>query len=166
MSSETMSKETLDADVAICGAGPVGMALAALLARRGVPGHRIVLIDGKSLGQAISDPRSIALSWGSRLLLEDLGAWSVIGGSGTPIHQIHVSRRGHLGRSRMDRAEHDLEALGYVARYGDVADALARACERAGVQGFLDHCLIRHSPFPTKASISSTVFGALEVRIR
>jgi 2-octaprenyl-6-methoxyphenol hydroxylase len=34
----------------------------------------------------------------------------------------------------MDREEHDLEALGYVARYGDVVDALARACDRAGVQ--------------------------------
>jgi 2-octaprenyl-6-methoxyphenol hydroxylase len=131
MSSETMSKETLDADVAICGAGPVGMALAALLARRGVQGNRIVLIDGKSLGQAISDPRSIALAWGSRLLLEDVGAWPL---PATAIHQIHVSRRGHLGRSLMEREEHDLEALGYVARYGDVVDALARACERAGVQ--------------------------------
>jgi 2-octaprenyl-6-methoxyphenol hydroxylase len=134
MSSETMTAETLDADVAICGAGPVGMALAALLVRRGVAGSRITLIDGKSLGQAISDPRSIALAWGSRLLLEDVGAWAGVGASSTPIHQIHVSRRGHLGRSLMDRAEHDLEALGYVARYGDVVDALARACERAGVQ--------------------------------
>jgi 2-octaprenyl-6-methoxyphenol hydroxylase len=131
MSSETMTAATLDADVAICGAGPVGMALAALLARRGVPGSRIALIDGKSLGQAISDPRSIALAWGSRLLLEDVKAWPL---PATAIHQIHVSRRGHLGRSLMQREEHDLEALGYVARYGDVVDALARACERAGVQ--------------------------------
>jgi glycine/D-amino acid oxidase-like deaminating enzyme len=131
--SETRT-ETLEADVAICGAGPVGMALAALLARRGVQGNRIVLIDGKSLGQAISDPRSIALAWGSRLLLDDVGAWPAIGASSTAIHQIHVSRRGHLGRSMMDREEHDLEALGYVARYGDLVDALARACERAGVQ--------------------------------
>jgi 2-octaprenyl-6-methoxyphenol hydroxylase len=134
MSDATNSPETLQADVAICGAGPVGMALAALLARRGVPGSRIALIDGKSLGQAISDPRSIALAWGSRLLLEDLGAWPGIGSSATAIHQIHVSRRGHLGRSMMDRTEHGVEALGYVARYGDVVDALARACERAGVQ--------------------------------
>jgi 2-octaprenyl-6-methoxyphenol hydroxylase len=131
MNRETMTAATLDADVAICGAGPVGMALAALLARRGVPGPRIALIDGKSLGQAISDPRSIALAWGSRLLLEDVKAWPL---PATAIHQIHVSRRGHLGRSLMDREEHDLEALGYVARYGDVVDALARACERAGVQ--------------------------------
>lgn len=124
----------LDFDVAICGAGPVGMALAALMASRGIAGARIALIDGKSLGQAISDPRSIALAWGSRLLLEDVGAWSGVAAAATPIHEIHVSRRGHLGRSMMDRSEHKLEALGYVARYGDVVDALARACERAGVQ--------------------------------
>jgi 2-octaprenyl-6-methoxyphenol hydroxylase len=112
-----------DVDVAVCGAGPVGMALAALLAARGVPGERIALIDGKSLGQAISDPRSIALAWGSRMLLQDVGAWPHIAASATPIHQIHVSRRGHLGRSMLDRAEHGLDALGYVAR--------SQACARA-----------------------------------
>lgn len=132
--SETNENETVQADVAICGAGPVGMALAALMARRGVDGKRIVLVDAKALGQAISDPRSIALAWGSRMLLDDVGAWPAVAGSATSIHEIHVSRRGHLGRSLMDRAEHGLDALGYVARYGDVVDALARACETAGVQ--------------------------------
>jgi 2-octaprenyl-6-methoxyphenol hydroxylase len=117
-------------DVAICGAGPVGLALAALLVRRGIAGTRIALIDAKSLGQAISDPRSIALAWGSRLLLEEVGAWPL---AATAIHTIHVSRRGRLGRSLMDCAEHKLQALGYVARYGDVVGALALACERAGV---------------------------------
>ena len=127
--------ETLDVDVAICGAGPVGMALAALMAQRGVEGGRIVLVDAKSLGQALSDPRSIALAWGSRMLLQDVGAWPLAASaSATAIHEIHVSRRGHLGRSLMDRRDHDLEALGYVARYGDVVDAMARACERAGVR--------------------------------
>jgi 2-octaprenyl-6-methoxyphenol hydroxylase len=103
------------------------------MARRGVEPGRIALVDAKSLGQAISDPRSIALSWGSRQLLVDVGAWANVQPHATPIHQIHVSRRGHLGRSMMDRTEHDLEALGYVTRYGDVVDALSRACERAGV---------------------------------
>ena len=123
--------ETLQVDVAICGAGPVGMALAALMARRGVDARRIALIDAKALGQALADPRSIALAWGSRMLLAEVGAWPL---AATAIHEIHVSRRGHLGRSLMDRAEHDLEALGYVARYGDLVDALSRSCERAGVQ--------------------------------
>jgi 2-octaprenyl-6-methoxyphenol hydroxylase len=125
-----MEQGALDFDVAICGAGPVGLALAAFLVRRGVPGPRIVLIDAKSLGQAISDPRSIALSWGSVQLLEEVRAWPL---PATAIHEIHVSRRGQLGRSLMDRAEHGLPALGYVTRYGDVVDALARACERDGV---------------------------------
>jgi 2-octaprenyl-6-methoxyphenol hydroxylase len=118
-------------DVAICGAGPVGLALAAFLVRRGVAGSRIALVDGKSLGQAISDPRSIALSWGSVQLLEEVGAWPL---AATPIHEIHVSRRGQLGRSLMDRREHDVPALGYVTRYGAVVDALARGCDAAGVE--------------------------------
>ena len=120
-----------DVDVAICGAGPVGLALAAFLVRRGVDGKRIALIDGKSLGQAISDPRSIALSWGSVGLLQEVGAWPL---AATPIHEIHVSRRGQLGRSLMDRSEHDVPALGYVTRYGAVVDALARGCDAAGVE--------------------------------
>jgi 2-octaprenyl-6-methoxyphenol hydroxylase len=130
-----MSEEqTINVDVAICGAGPVGLALAALLTRRGIAGKRIALIDAKSLGQAIADPRSIALAWGSRVLLDGVGAWSDVARAATAIHQIHVSRRGQLGRSLMDRSEHDLEALGYVARYGDVVDALARVCEHEGVR--------------------------------
>jgi 2-octaprenyl-6-methoxyphenol hydroxylase len=121
----------MSGDIAIVGAGPVGMALAALLAKRGVAADRITLVDGKSLGQAITDPRSIALSYGSRLLLEEVGAWPL---PATPIHQIHISRRGHFGRSMMERDEHKLPALGYVTRYGELVSALAAACERAGIQ--------------------------------
>ena len=117
-------------DVAICGAGPVGMALAALLARRGMPGARIGLIDAKGLGAAITDPRSIALSYGSRLLLEEIGAWPL---PATAIDQIHVSRRGQFGRSMIDRVEENVPALGYVTRYGELVSALSFACESAGV---------------------------------
>jgi 2-octaprenyl-6-methoxyphenol hydroxylase len=119
-----------DSDVAICGAGPAGMALAALLAKRGVPAARIALVDAKSLAQASKDPRSIALSYGSRQILEEIGAWPV---PATAIHQIHVSRRGQFGRSLIDRDEHKLPALGYVTRYGDLVTALGAVCERAGI---------------------------------
>ena len=119
------------ARIAICGAGPVGMALAAMLAGRGVTGADIALIDAKALGSAISDPRSLALSYGSGLLLEKIGAWPL---PATAIHQIHVSRRGHLGRSMIVREDHGVPALGYVTRYGDLVSALADACQRAGVR--------------------------------
>ncbi|NGZ86969.1 UbiH/UbiF/VisC/COQ6 family ubiquinone biosynthesis hydroxylase [Duganella aceris] len=117
-------------DVAICGAGPAGMALAALLAKRGVPAARIALLDAKTLAQASKDPRSIALSWGSRQILEEIGAWPV---AATAIHEIHVSRRGQFGRSLITRDEHRLPALGYVLRYGDLVTALGAVCERAGI---------------------------------
>jgi 2-octaprenyl-6-methoxyphenol hydroxylase len=119
-----------DYDIAICGAGPVGMALAALLAKRGVQAGRIALIDGKTVDKAISDPRSIAVSWGSRQILESVGAWPI---SASPIEQIHVSRRGHFGRTLIDRADHDLPALGYVTRYGTLVAALDAAGGQANV---------------------------------
>ncbi len=119
-----------ETDIAICGAGPVGMALAALLARRGVAPDRIALIDAKTLAAASADPRSIALSYGSRQILEQIGAWPV---PATAIHQIHVSRRGRFGRSLIDRDEHGLAALGYVSRYGDVVAALGAVCARLGL---------------------------------
>jgi 2-octaprenyl-6-methoxyphenol hydroxylase len=117
--------------IAICGAGPVGMASALMLVRRGVDPAQIALIDARSLGQAISDPRSIAVSHGSRLLLEEIAAWP--SAATTAIHQIHISQRGHFGRTLIDRAEQQVPALGYVTRYGELVDALAKACERAGL---------------------------------
>ena len=115
-------------NIAICGAGPVGMVLALLLAKRGVTG--ITLLDARTVEQAVADPRSVALSWGSRQLLDEVGVWPV---PATAIHEIHVSRAGQFGRSLMDRLDHDVDALGYVARYGDVVAALAQACDRAGI---------------------------------
>jgi 2-octaprenyl-6-methoxyphenol hydroxylase len=121
---------TSDFDIAICGAGPVGLCLAALLVKYGAAPARIALIDGKTLQQAVHDPRSIALSYGSRQILQTVGAWPL---PATPIHQIHVSRRGHFGRALIDRADYDLPALGYVSRYGALVAALAQAVERAGI---------------------------------
>ena len=82
------------------------------------------LFDAKTLDQAVQDPRSIALSHGSRLILDALGAWPKVSDA---IHQIHVSRRGHFGRTLIDRADYDVPALGYVTRYGALITGLADA---------------------------------------
>lgn len=110
-----------DFDIAICGAGPVGLALAALLVKSGKMPARIALIDAKTIAHSSQDPRSIALSYGSRQILESIGAWPI---AATQINQIHVSRRGYFGRTLIDRAEYDLPALGYVTRYGALTNAL------------------------------------------
>ena len=50
---------TPEFDIAICGAGPVGQTLAALLIKRGIAPKRIVLIDAKTSEQAANDARTI-----------------------------------------------------------------------------------------------------------
>lgn len=126
-----MTVPALTSDIAICGAGPVGMALAALLVRRGVAPARIALIDGKTIEQARLDPRSIALSYGSRQILEEVGAWPL---AATAIHQIHVSRRGHFGRTLIERDDYQLPALGYVSRYGNLISTLAALPGLSGIK--------------------------------
>ncbi|WDZ98373.1 FAD-dependent monooxygenase [Herbaspirillum sp. WKF16] len=124
---------SVDYDLIICGGGPVGQSLAGLLARRGRAAARIALIDMKTPEQAAQDPRTIALSYGSRQILDELGAWDAVGKNATAIEQIHVSRRGHFGRTLLDREDYALPALGYVARYGEVNLALAKATADLGL---------------------------------
>jgi 2-octaprenyl-6-methoxyphenol hydroxylase len=121
---------TTDFDIAISGAGPVGLTLALLLVRRGIAASRIALIDAKADGEASSDPRSIALSYGSRQVLQDVGAWPL---AADPIHQIHVSRRGHFGRTMIERDDFDIPALGYVTRYGFLVNALGAAVRQTQI---------------------------------
>lgn len=114
----------MQVDIAIVGAGPVGLALAAMLVGRGVDARKIALIDAKPLDVAVRDPRSLALSFGSRQLLSQIHAWPT---AATAITQIHVSRRGSFGRTLIDSDDYQLPALGYVCRYGDVVRALDSA---------------------------------------
>lgn len=119
------------ADIVICGAGPVGLTLALHLVRHGMPAARIALVDAKTAQQTEHDPRSIALSYGSRQILERAGAWPI---AATAIEQIHVSRRGQFGRTLIDRAEFGLPALGYVTRYGAIVAALQAGAAQAGIR--------------------------------
>jgi 2-octaprenyl-6-methoxyphenol hydroxylase len=112
-----------DFDVLIVGGGPVGAATA--LALRGA-GISVGLLEAKGGQAARLDPRPIALSHGSRLILERLGVWEALQPA-TPIERIHVSQRGGFGRVELDAREAQLPALGYVVDYGQLATALDRA---------------------------------------
>ncbi|WP_354683175.1 UbiH/UbiF/VisC/COQ6 family ubiquinone biosynthesis hydroxylase [Cupriavidus necator] len=113
-------------DIAIVGGGPVGLALACQLLR--TADWRITLIDAATPARAARDPRAIALSHGSRQLLEQIGAWPV---PGSPIEHIHVSQRGRFGHVRLHHDDYGVPALGYVVRYGELCDVLERALARA-----------------------------------
>ena len=102
-----------------------------MLIKRGVAPERIALVDARPPAAAQQDPRSIALSQGSRQLLEHIDAWVT---SGTPITEIHVSRRGSFGRTLIEASDYGLPALGYVCRYGAVVEALDSALQHFSVQ--------------------------------
>ncbi len=120
-------------DIAICGAGPIGLSAAALLLKRGISASRMVLIDAKEISQTAQDPRSIALSWGSRQILQEIGVWDRIAAAAQAIHQIHVSRRGHFGRTLIQREQYHLPALGYVTRYGSLISALHTVVDNTAI---------------------------------
>lgn len=108
-----------EAPIAIVGAGPLGLA-AALRLRR--DGHAVRVFDARPADAPRRDARILALSHGSRQLLEQLGAWPAA--HATSIETIHVSQRGALGRTLITAAEQGVPALGYVVGAEAVTGAL------------------------------------------
>jgi len=114
-----------DYDVLVVGGGPVGAAAGLALAGSGLS---VGLVEARAPQAALADPRPIALSHGSRLILERLGVWQRLQPA-TPIERIHISQRGAFGRAQLDAAEAGLPALGYVVDYGQLASVLVAALE-------------------------------------
>ena len=81
-----MTTQHYDYDLIIIGGGPVGMALA--LALRG-SGVSVLLLEARGLPEKTEDPRPLALSHGSRLILQRLGVWEALP-EATPITTIHI----------------------------------------------------------------------------
>jgi len=112
-------------DVAIVGAGPAGAALATLLAR-----HSLAVGLFEARTAPASDARTLALSYGSRELLEEAGAWPE---GATSITSIHVSQRGGPGRTVIDATDARLPALGYTVSYAALEAALVARVREAGI---------------------------------
>jgi 2-octaprenyl-6-methoxyphenol hydroxylase len=103
-------------DVLIRGAGPVGCALA--LALRSSP-LRVALLDPHPVAARF---QPVALSHGSRLILERLGVWPAL--RTTAIERVLVSQAGAFGRTRLEAADAGVPALGYVTDYVSLVEAL------------------------------------------
>jgi len=82
-------------DIAIVGGGPVGMALALALCEYD---YSILLLEARELPEKVDDPRPLALSYGSHLILHRLGIWENLI-QPTPITTIHISNRSHFGHT-------------------------------------------------------------------
>jgi len=123
-----MAAETRD--VVVAGGGPIGCALACALRGSGLD---CVILEARSADAPAADTRTLALSYGSRLILERLGAWPAVEPV-TAITSIHVSQRGGLGRTVLEAAEAGLRALGYVAPFSATHGALLAQLPGHGIE--------------------------------
>jgi 2-octaprenyl-6-methoxyphenol hydroxylase len=113
-------------DILIQGGGPVGLACAAWCLQK-FPEAKIALLDRNSVDDAdlaAADSRGIALSHGSKLLLDTINAWPT---ECADIHKVHVSQASRFGRALMTREELGQDALGHIIRYRDIHLTLRQA---------------------------------------
>ena len=115
----------------IAGGGPVGAALALALRDSGLS---VTLIEARMPGAVIDDTRTLALSHGSRLILERLGVWPALAAETTAIRRISISQQRSFGRTELSADEANVPALGYVTGYAALQRALVDALERTAVR--------------------------------
>ena len=137
--------------IIIIGGGPVGATLALLLVKQGV---NVTVLEARNLGAAHSESRALALSFGSRRILEKLGLWGALSTQATPINSIHVSQKGSFGRTQLHAGDYHQEALGYVLSYGVLSAALDLAIADAKSVNFI-----------FEASASNIVYDASEATV-
>lgn len=107
--------------IVIVGGGPVGAVLALLLAKQGVAS---TVLEARKQGAAYTESRALALSYGTRKILEKLGVWQQLATRATAINTIHISQKGSIGRSVLHALDYQQDALGYVLSYGALSEAL------------------------------------------
>lgn len=127
-----------DTDVLIVGGGMVGVTLALLLARE--PGLDITLVETISFPplepdaplpyRPSFDARNTALSRRTVATYRELGLWDDMQQHATPIHEIHISERGHFGMSRLVAEEEKVESFGQVIENAWMGLVLLRALKR------------------------------------
>lgn len=121
-----------DRDLLIAGAGPVGATLALALRQAE---FSVGLCEARALGEPPKTDRVLALSHGSRLILERLGIWSRLAaaaGGLEAIERVAVSQNPGSAELVFSTAELGLPALGYVLSYRDLVSAFDAALAESG----------------------------------
>lgn len=122
-----------DYDVLIVGGGLAGNCLGLALKDSGL---NIGIIEAQTRQQLHDSPagdRALALARGTVTQLEALGIWQGIKQAATPIKNIHVSDRGHFGKTRLSAQKEQVSALGYVITAREIEAHAAHLVEQAGI---------------------------------
>ena len=117
-------------DVAIVGGGPVGLALALALRDNDL---NVVLLEAREAEINTTDPRALALAYGSRLLLQRLGAWQAIPNV-SGIREIEITQKGTPGKTTLKASELKVPEMGYVLPYTALHAALQQALHQSDIR--------------------------------
>lgn len=103
-----------DYDIAVVGGGLAGASLACALADTGLSIALVEAVPFDTPADANMQARTTAIASGTRALFEQLGLWADMARDAAPIKRLHVSQQGRFGTVRVNAADYDLPALGYV----------------------------------------------------
>lgn len=117
-------------DVAIIGGGPVGLALALALRDNDL---KVLLLEARASEINTGDPRALALAYGSRLLLQRLGAWQAIPDI-SGIETIEITQKNSAGQTTLRAAELKVPQMGYVLPYTALHAALQQALHQNDIR--------------------------------
>lgn len=110
-------------DVVIAGGAMAGMTLALALDTLSKGKLSVAVVEPFPVDHQAHpgfDSRSIALSFGTVQILQQLELWQDIAPVATAIKHIHVSDRSHAGMTEIDHQDLNVSALGYVVELADV----------------------------------------------
>lgn len=103
--------------------------------------------------------RAIALSWGSRCLLEQLDIWQQIDESAMPIRQIHVSDKGHFGKTRLSAKTQQVDALGYVVEAAQIEAVVEKNLAATNVDILCPATLIDYADCGANSAVTISFDG-------
>lgn len=115
----------MDYDLLIVGGGLAGNCLALALKNSGL---KIAIVEAQErefLQTAVLGDRALALAAGTVDALNALDLWQGIAHAATPIQEIHVSDKGHFGKTRLVAEKENVAALGYVITARDLENHIA-----------------------------------------
>ena len=143
MTTKQSATHAAEVDIAIVGGGLVGASFALALRRfyqRNVQqygstrGLRVAVIEPFTPGTDVRpsyDDRTLVLNEVSGQIVQQLGLHNLLQQHGEPIRSIHVSDRGHPGRTMLRASEHQRDAFGHVVVAREIGRAMFTVIEQA-----------------------------------
>ncbi len=148
-----------DYDVIIIGAGMVGGCLGLALSQSSL---RVAIVEAQEFSEKQSDStgkRAIALSWGSRCILEQLGIWQQVDDASMAIKHIHVSDKGHFGKMRLSATSQNVDALGYVVESADIEAVVAGGLKQSNIDSLCPAILLDYVVHDDSADVTISLNG-------